>query len=607
MLNFKFKEKIYKLNYLIKYFILLLSDQLILNISFFYLSLLTKEIYSFELYLYQNLIFLLINLISKHNLSVLRFLEINYYIKTLVFIGNYSIFAYFINLYFSIDANIYLITVSTFLYLSISILRFVIFFIIKEDSEKKKINIILYGSGKVASYFLSQNNSLKVCAIIDDDFSKNGRLLKGIEIFHSSKLEYLIKKYDCSKVIIAINNLDSLKKFSIIEKITYHNVSVNFIESIENHISNKITNFELRKIKFDDLVNRNVNWNTKEIKKLIYSKVILITGAGGTIGSALAMFITSFRPKKLILLDHSEYLLYQLSKKINEIPNLEKNTSLSFVTSSVRIENDLLKVFENNNIDNIFHTAAYKHVPIQEENPYECLDNNVISTYLLAKLANKKNIKNFILISSDKAVRPTNYMGASKRLAEIVVQSFSLISKKTTFSMVRFGNVIGSSGSAFPLFLNQIYENKQITITHPKVTRYFMTSKEAVGLILESAHMAKGGEVFLLNMGDPIKILDLAKKMIKLMGYSLKNKRNPNGDISIKFIGLRPGEKLYEELLISNSSYETNNIDIFTAREKSIPYQEMMMLIKKLKKFLTNNNLDEINKLLYSYVDGFKK
>lgn len=608
MFNIKFiQNKIILLNYQIKFLILLFLDQFILNTSFIYYFLLFNQSISIEFLIFNNIIFFLINLFSKHNFSVLRFLAMNNYIDIIIFLIKYLIFSILFDLIFYQFLHIKLFIISLpFLSLVLLFSRFFIYLIVKENFQKNNFTVLLYGSGKVANHFISNNTTFQICGIIDDDKSKYNRLLKGIKIYSPSKIHFLKEKFNFTKVFIAINNLSTKRKNEIFDFLSQLNVSINIIDSVENNISNKIINSNLRNINFDDLVNREINWNKIKIKNIIYSKIILITGAGGTIGSNLALYLLTFNPKKLILIDHSEYGLYQISQKIENLNTGQKNFDISYITASVCDNRILTRIFKSNPIDCVFHAAAYKHVPLQEFNPLECIQNNVLPTYDLARLALKHNVKNFKLISTDKAVRPTNIMGASKRLAEMIVQFFSEKKSKTIFSIVRFGNVIGSSGSAFPLFLEQINQKRSITITHKNVTRYFMTAKEAIGLILESTHMAKGGEVFLLNMGSPIKILDLAKKMINVMGYSIKGKSNPTGDISIKITGLRPGEKLYEELLIKDNPIATENNDIYKAKENFIKLSDASLLIKDLKNCISQNNINKISKILSKFVDGYK-
>ena len=328
----------------------------------------------------------------------------------------------------------------------------------------------------------------------------------------------------------------------------------------------------------------------KSINFVDYS--ILITGAGGSIGSEICRQILELKPKKLILLERSEPSLYQITNEIYE-KNIN-NIEVIPILGDAKDSNFINSVFSKYKIDSIFHAAAYKHVPLVESNPLQGLSNNILSTKIICQNALKYSVKKVTLISSDKAVRPANIMGASKRLAEIIFQCFSQTALKnnidTIFSIVRFGNVINSSGSAIPLFVDQIAKRKPLTITHPKMLRYFMSIDEATKLVIEASFLAKGGEVFLLDMGEPISILKLANKLIKFSGLTVKNESNPDGDIEIKIVGLRPGEKLYEELLIDGNSSSTKNPLIFKANEKYIESEKLWKTLPELEKALSSQN-----------------
>ena len=339
----------------------------------------------------------------------------------------------------------------------------------------------------------------------------------------------------------------------------------------------------------------------------------MITGAGGSIGSELCRQIILQNPSKIILVDHSEYNLYRINEdleKINEIYN--KLSPVKIVPKLISINNyeGLRDIFERISPDIIFHAAAYKHVNLVETNIFESIRNNYFGTINIVKLSKKFNVNNFILISSDKAVRPSNVMGATKRLAEMVVQAYADIEKgnpnPVIFSIVRFGNVLGSSGSVINKFNEQIKNRESLTVTHLEVTRYFMTIHEAVQLILQTYKMSKGGEVFLLDMGKPIKIIDIAEKMVRLSGLSLISDKNPDGDIKIKITGLRPGEKLYEELLINKESLPSENKNIFYANEEFIEFENLNKISKDLEKSTNQFDLTSTIKILECNVEGFK-
>ena len=343
---------------------------------------------------------------------------------------------------------------------------------------------------------------------------------------------------------------------------------------------------------------------SKLLKKNIKDKNILITGAGGSIGSELCRQIINLKPKKIILFDHSEFNLYTIDHELNllQLNNCEIIAILSNVTNMNMIES----VISKNNIHTIYHAAAYKHVPMVEKNIVEGVFNNVVGTYNLALCANNYGVENMVLISTDKAVRPTNVMGASKRFSELILQALNSENSKTCFSMVRFGNVLDSAGSVVPLFRKQIKEGGPVTVTHPNVTRYFMSIPEAVQLVLQAGAMAKGGDVFVLDMGEPVKILDLAYRMIYLSGLSPVTSENSEGDIKIVFTGLRQGEKLYEELLIGNDVIQSKHPQIMQAKEASLSWVEVQEVINSLIKSYQNLNDDEIKKLLVQKVEGYK-
>ena len=335
------------------------------------------------------------------------------------------------------------------------------------------------------------------------------------------------------------------------------------------------------------------------LKKNIFNKSVLVTGAGGSIGSELCRQIAALHPRLIVLFDISEIALYTIERQLtSSFPNLTKVDILGSVTDEWLID-FIIKEYK---INTIYHAAAYKHVPIVEFNPIVGIRNNVIGTYIVATQAKKHSVDSMVLISTDKAVRPTNIMGASKRMAEMVLQAFNSQSSHTVFTMVRFGNVLGSSGSVVPLFREQIKHGGPITVTHPNIIRYFMTIPEAVQLVIQAGNMANGGEVFVLDMGEPVKIVDLATRMIHLSGFSVKNSFNPDGDIEIVFSGLRPGEKLYEELLIGNNPVKTDHPLIMKANEEFLAYDSLKSQILMLELALSNHNLTSALEILKTLV-----
>ena len=455
-------------------------------------------------------------------------------------------------------------------------------------SKKETQNVVIYGAGSAGAQLinsLSTNGNYKIKFIIDDDKNLLGRSIGGIKIFSPEYLKNI--KYKIDNILLAIPSASSEKRKQIIYKVQDLGFSILEVPSFEEITEGKARIDNLRRIEIEDLLERDIVLPIPELlEKGIKNKNILITGAGGSIGSEISNQIIKMEPRNLILVDSNEKNLYEL---INNLGSFKKN--ISFILGNCcdeKFMNDLLK---RNNIELIFHTSAYKHVNLVEENPIQGLFNNVISSLIICKLSSHLKIPKVVLISSDKAVRPKNIMGASKRVSEILFQAFDNEFKETCFSMVRFGNVLNSSGSVIPLFKNQIKSRTPLTVTHPEVIRYFMTIKEASQLVIQASALAKGGEVFLLDMGEPIKILNLAKQMIKLSGLTIKNEENLNGDLEIIFTGLRPGEKLYEELLIDNKSKSTIHPLIYKAEEKYIIYENLMPIIEEMETALINQDL----------------
>ena len=437
-------------------------------------------------------------------------------------------------------------------------------------------NVVIYGSGSAGvqlALSLSVNKIYNVVAFVDDNTYLQGRTLNNIPIKSRKFLAQISNGIDL--VLLAIPSLNRSERKNILREIRAYNIPILQIPSIEElAFGQKIDYFS--PIDIEDLIYREkVESDEELLNKSINSSVVCVTGGAGSIGSELCRKILGLKPKTLIIFDNNEQRLFELSNEINKI-NLNKNIKIIIQLGNTTNEELVKKVFVENNVDIVFHAAAYKHVPLVEINPLEGIYNNVFSSKVICNVAKYAKLKKAILISSDKAVRPTNVMGASKRLSEIIFQCFDKAEKisskncNTKFSIVRFGNVLGSSGSVVPVFKNQIKEGGPVTITHPDIIRYVMTISEAADLVIQSASLSKGGEIFLLDMGSPIKIIDLAKNMIHLSGLRIKDKDNQDGDIEILISGLRPGEKLYEELLIDAKSENTLHPLIYKANEKSI-------------------------------------
>ena len=411
--------------------------------------------------------------------------------------------------------------------------------------KRKKVMII--GGGEAGRTMITeiQNSKYldqKVACIIDDDPKKIGRYIKGIKVVgNRDSIKKNVKRYNIQQIILTIPSVNSARIRPIVEICQDTNCELMILPGVYQLVTGEVKASKLRPVKIEDLLGRDeVHINLNEIMDYVSGKVIMVTGGGGSIGSELCRQIAEHRPKQLIIFDIYENNAYDIQQElVRKHPELD----LVVLIGSVRDENRIDSIFEQYHPEIIYHAAAHKHVPLMEDSPNEAIKNNVLGTYNIVKMADKWNVKRFVQISTDKAVNPTNIMGASKRICEMIIQTYNKESN-TEYVAVRFGNVLGSNGSVIPLFKKQIAEGGPVTVTHPEIIRYFMTIPEAVSLVLQAGAYAKGGEIFVLDMGDPVKILDLAKNMIRLSGYKVDQ------DIKIEFTGLRPGEKLFEELLM---------------------------------------------------------
>ena len=502
-----------------------------------------------------------------------------------------------------------LIVLSSFTGLIRIILKQILTTKIDENIKKKFQNIVIYGAGSSGAQFeasLALEKSYKIKFFIDDSSLLWGRNINGIIIKSPSAL----KKYkdQIDNVIITQDNLNRERIREIISELNEINLKFMIVPSIKNLIDGKV-NFDLiKKVEIEDLLGRTTVAPDKNLmSNSIKGKVVCVTGAGGSIGSELCIQIINNKPKLLILIDSNEFNLYNIDLNLRELK--KDNISIKSILGSVNNSLLLESVFSANKIDVVFHASAYKHVPLIEENPLEGIVNNIFATQKLCQAAIKFKIKKLILISSDKAVRPSNIMGATKRAAELIIQAYAKYSNYENypcFSAVRFGNVLGSSGSVVPLFKKQISRGGPITITHPKIIRYFMTIKEASQLVIQATSMAKNGEIFLLDMGEPVKILDLAKQMIQLSGLTVKENNN-DGDIEIKITGIRAGEKLYEELLIDGQSKKTKHPLIYIADENEIDLSTLNKKLEKLKRATDSGNCDSALNVLSDLIPEWNR
>ena len=491
-----------------------------------------------------------------------------------------------------------------------SIRYFFLIILNNKIKNKKSTNCLIYGAGSTGRQLanvINTDENINFIGFLDDNLLLQGTKINNKVIFHPSKLNIIKKKYNVQLVLLAINSLGIHKKIKLLSSIQSLNIAVRTLPNLNELTSGKINISNIIDLNLNDLLGRSpINIKSLSANSHINNKNILVTGGGGSIGNEICRQISQLSPACIIIVELNEFFLYSTLEEIeNKIFN--KRLKVIPILASVLDRKNLEIIFKKHKPDIVFHAAAYKHVRIVEENPIIGIKNNVFGTLILADLSLKYKISNFTLISSDKAVRPTNIMGASKRLSELIIQAFQKRSKLTKFSMVRFGNVLGSSGSVVPKFLNQIKSGGPVTLTDKKVTRFFMTINEAVSLVIKTSIIAKGGEVFVLDMGDPVKIIDLAKQMIELSGKTIKNKENINGDIEIKIIGLSEGEKLYEELLIGNNPKKTEENKILMAQESFIEWKYLKEYLYTLKSALNKNDMTTIKNLLVNMGTFYKK
>ena len=474
---------------------------------------------------------------------------------------------------------------------------------------KNKKKILIYGAGSAGRQLLASlenNPEMKVAGFLDDNQLFHGQTILGQTVFDPSKIDRLINLKDIDQILLALPSISRKKRNQILDDLNNHKIKVKTLPSIQDIVDGKISVTDIKDLTIEDLLSREqVRPNLKLLSKNISSKVVLVTGAGGSIGSELCRQIIKLKPQKLLLLELNEFALYNISEEL-------KNLKLSFkiIPLLINIQNlsRLNVVFKTFKIDTVYHAAAYKHVPLVEENICEGVKNNVFGTYLIAQAAIQHKVSNFVLISSDKAVRATNIMGASKRLAEICVQALYNDNKykHTKFAIVRFGNVLHSSGSVIPKFKKQIKQGGPVSLTHPEVTRYFMTTTEASQLVIQAGAMSRDCEVFILDMGKSVKIKDLIYKMIKLSGLTVKNAENFEGDIEVKITGLRPGEKLYEELLLGDNPQKTYHERIQKAQDPHIPFDKLEIDLDNLSILLNDNKVAEVKSMLNRLIPSYQ-
>jgi FlaA1/EpsC-like NDP-sugar epimerase len=471
--------------------------------------------------------------------------------------------------------------------------------------------VLIYGAGETGvklAAALSAGNHIVVRAYIDDKLELQGSDIAGVRVFSPKSLDMLFAHEDIDSVLLAIPSTSRKRRSEIIRALAQYKVPVKTIPSMLDLVNGLATVDEIREVEIEDLLGRDaVQPVSQLLKKCIEGKTVMVTGAGGSIGSELCRQILIHGPTQLVLFEKSEFALYQIEQELN-LTNLAQGRDIKLVPilGSVTHQNRVEHVMRAFHVQTVYHAAAYKHVPMVEHNMIEGVLNNVFGTWRTAEAAKSAGVETFVLISTDKAVRPTNVMGASKRFSELVLQALSREAGFTRFCMVRFGNVLGSSGSVVPLFKKQIENGGPLTVTHPEITRYFMTIPEAAALVLQAGAMGQGGDVFVLDMGAPIKIAELARKMIQLSGMEVRDELNPEGDIEIQFSGLRPGEKLYEELLIGDNVTGTEHPLIMRAEEMELPWLFLQNKLQQVDMASHQFDCQTVMDVLLEVVDGYK-
>ena len=613
-----FLEKVYSFPRVLRVILLLTIDILIIyfSIQITFNSEPNKSTFFNWLFINMSFFSTLTYFFSGFYLNITRYIGSQTYYKFArknLFI---IIFLYFLGslLNYKLPSIFYFVKFHIILTSLILLLRIFIRDLVMKYSKDKIVNnsIGIYGAGAAGSQLLASlklSGKLNTIAFFDDNPKLWGTKINEVKIYSPNQI-YKFKD-NLKQILLAIPSIKISRKRKIIKMLQNLELPILDIPSIDEITKGKTKIDSLRPIPIEELLGREVIEAQSDLMDLaIKNKIILITGAGGSIGSELCRQVIKYKPKKIVILEISEENLYKINEELSQI-NIDsiKVVSILGSSSNYKLVN---KTIKDNNINIVFHAAAYKHVPIVELNPIEGIKNNIFSTVAVCEASTANNIEKLILISTDKSVRPTNIMGASKRVAELIVQAYAEkesinlnkhgTHKKTLFSMVRFGNVLGSSGSVVLKFKEQIKSGGPITLTDSNIIRYFMTIKEAAQLVIQSSVLSKGGDIFLLDMGNPVKIYDLAKQMVNLSGLSIKNKNNLEGDIEIISTGLRPGEKLYEELLIDAEAEKTDHPLIFRAKENFIIMDEIIPKLKNLKKNIDERNKDKTLKILKELV-----
>ncbi|WP_420554897.1 polysaccharide biosynthesis protein [Neptuniibacter marinus] len=480
----------------------------------------------------------------------------------------------------------------------------------EQKAKAEARRVIIYGagsSGRQLADALYHSIEFSPVAYVDDDLRLQGLDINGTRVYGANKIDELIERFDVDSILLAIPSAPTQRKKEIIDELSIHELKVMTLPGLSDLADGKVSISDVREVDIADLLGRDeVAPNKELLGSCIRDQSVIVTGAGGSIGSELCRQILKQQPNVLVLFELSEFLLYSIEKELLALG--AGQTVIIPVLGSVTDKAHLEKILQSYQVDTVYHAAAYKHVPIVESNNIAGLQNNILGTWQCAEAAISAGVRNFVLISTDKAVRPTNVMGASKRFAELVLQGLSKREEHCSdirFAIVRFGNVLGSSGSVIPLFKEQISQGGPVTVTDPEITRYFMTIPEAASLVIQAGSMGASGDVFVLDMGEPVKIFDLAKQMINLTGLSVRNAQNPSGDIEINFTGLRNGEKLYEELLIGDDVLKTDHPMIMRAQEVMLPWDQLELVLDNLQIALESFDYDAIREILLQNVNGY--
>jgi FlaA1/EpsC-like NDP-sugar epimerase len=471
--------------------------------------------------------------------------------------------------------------------------------------------VLIYGAGDAGAQLavaLRMGRQMKPVAYIDDDNTLVGQQVGGVTVYAFTKLSHLIEKYHITEVLLAMPSASRSKRNNVIQRLEPYPVHIRTLPSLNDLAKGKVKVTDVQEVDIADLLGREqVQPISELLSSNITNKVVMVTGAGGSIGSELCRQIVKMKPSALILYELSEFNLYKIEQELNQA--ISPLISVYALLGSTLNQDRVSGIYNRFGVETVYHAAAYKHVPLVEHNISEGIENNMLGTMSCAKAAIASNVETFVLVSTDKAVRPTNTMGATKRFSELILQALAAdkeYCQKTRFTMVRFGNVLDSSGSVVPLFRQQIANGGPVTVTDPKIIRYFMTISEAAELVIQAGAMGQGGDVFVLDMGEPVRIVDMAKRMIHLSGFLEKDDEQSEGDIEIVYTGLRPGEKLYEELLIGDKVTETEHQKIMRAEELVIPWTELSVILDDI---LSANNAGDyklVRKIMIDKIGGFE-